>query len=84
MVITLQMKHQRMRWSVKGANNLAKTLYRKENWELVETMDRYSDTLVLTMQIQEIKDALSAAKAPKRDGKGNPIHRQIQSSHAAN
>lgn len=71
-VITLRMKHRRMRWSVKGANNLAKALYRKENRELVETIDRYTDGLVFTMQMQEIIETLSAAKAPKKDGKGNP------------
>lgn len=71
-LITLRMKHRRMRWSVKGANNLAKALYRKENRELVETIDRYTDGLVLSMQMQEIIEVLSAAKAPKRDGKGNP------------
>ena len=58
-VITLRMKHRRMRWSVNGANNLAKALYRK-------------DGLVFTMQMQEIIETLSAAKAPKKDGKGNP------------
>lgn len=42
-VITLRMKHRRMRWSVSGANNLAKALYRKENRELIETIDRYTD-----------------------------------------
>ena len=71
-VITLRMKHRRMRWSVNGANNLAKALYRKENRELVETIDRYTDGLVFTMQVQEIIETLSAAKAPKKDGKGNP------------
>lgn len=70
-VITLRMKHRRMRWSVKGANNLAKALYRKENRELIETIDRYSDGLVFTLQMQEIVESLSAAKAPKKDGKGN-------------
>ena len=70
-VITLRMKHRRMRWSVNGANNLAKALYRKENRELVETIDRYTDGLVFTMQMQEIIETLSAAKAPKKDGKGN-------------
>ena len=70
-VITLRMKHRRMRWSVKGANNLAKALYRKENQELIETIDRYSDGLVFTMQMQEIVESLSAAKAAKKDGKGN-------------
>ena len=71
-VITLRMKHRRMRWSVRGANNLAKALYRKENKELIETIDRYTDGLVFTMQMQEIIETLSAAKAPKKDGKGNP------------
>ena len=45
-VITLRMKHRRMRWSVNGANNLAKALYRKENRELVETIDRYTLSLI--------------------------------------
>lgn len=71
-VITLRMKHRRMRWSVKGANNLAKALYRKENKELISTIDRYTDGLVFTMQMQEIIETISAAKAPKKDGKGNP------------
>ena len=70
-VITLRMKHQRMRWSVKGANNLAKALYRKENRGLIEMIDRYTDGLVFTMQMQEIVETLSAAKTPKKDGKGN-------------
>lgn len=70
-VITLRMKNRRMRWSVKGANNLAKALYRKENRDLVETIDRYTDGLICTMQMQEIVESLSAAKAPKKDGKGN-------------
>ena len=33
--------------------------------------DRYTDGLVFTMQMQEIVETLSAAKAPKKDGKGN-------------
>lgn len=69
--VTLRMKHRRMRWSVEGANNMAKTLYRKENCELIDTIERYTDGLVFTMQTQEIVQALSAAKAPKKDGRGN-------------
>ena len=76
-VITLRMKHRRMRWSVRGANNLGKALYRKENRELVETIDRYTDGLVFTMQMQEIVETLSAAKAPRKDGKGNPYADRI-------
>ena len=71
-VITLRMKNRRMRWSVSGANNLAKALYRKENKELIETIDRYTDGLIVTTQMQGIVEVLSAAKAPKKDGKGNP------------
>ena len=71
-VITLRMKHRRMRWSVKGADNLAKALYRKENKELAETIDRYTDGLIFTIGMQKIVETLSAAKAPKKDGKGNP------------
>lgn len=70
-VVTLRMKHRRMRWSVNGANNMAKALYRKENQELIDTIERYTDGLILTMQMKEIAEALSAAKAPKKDGKGN-------------
>ena len=55
-----------------AANNLAKILYQKENKELIETIERYTDGLVFTMQMQEIVETLSAAKAPKKDGKGNP------------
>ena len=69
--ITLRMKHRRMRWSIKGANNLAKALYSKENRELIETIDRYTDGLIFTLQMREIVETLSAAKTPKKDGKGN-------------
>lgn len=69
--ITLRMKHRRMRWSKEGANNLAKALYKRENRELIETIDRYTDGMVFAMQMQEIVETISAAKAPKKDGKGN-------------
>ena len=70
-LITMRMKHRRMRWG-RGANNLAKVMYRKENRELIETIDRYSDGLVTNASLGEIVETLSAAKAPKKDGKGNP------------
>lgn len=79
-VITLRMKNRRMRWSVKGANNLSKALYRKENRELTETIERYTDGLVITKQMQEIVETLSAAKAPKKDGKGNS-YVEVVSAH---
>lgn len=70
-LITMRMKHRRMRWG-RGANNLAKVMYRKENRELIETIDRYSDGLITNASLGEIVETLSAAKAPKKDGKGNP------------
>lgn len=54
-----------------GANNMAKALYRKENRELMDTIERYTDGLIFTMQMQEVLQSLSAAKAPKKDGRGN-------------
>ncbi len=71
-VITLRMKNRRMRWSPQGANNLAKALYRKENKDLINTIERYTDGLVFNMRMKEVIEVLSAAKAPKQDGKGNP------------
>lgn len=59
-----------------GANNLAKLLYRKENRELIDTIERYTDGLVFTMQMQEV---LSAAKAPEKDGKGSAYVEAISS-----
>ena len=79
-VLTMRMKHRRMRWSVAGANNLAKVLYRKENKELIQTIDRYTDGLIFTMQMKEVIETLSAAKAPKRDGKGN-IYIELMNRH---
>jgi hypothetical protein len=71
-VITLRMKHRRMRWSVNGANNMAKILYRKENRELAETIERYTDGFLPISGMEDAVKILSAAKAPKKDGKGNP------------
>ena len=79
-VITMRMKHRRMRWSVAGANNLAKALYRRENKELIQTIERYTDGLVFTMQMRQAIEILSAAKAPKKDGKGN-VYVELISRH---
>lgn len=70
-VITLRMKHRRMRWSANGGNNMAKALARKENRELHETISRYSEAFIFGKEIAEVVEALSAAKAPKKDGIGS-------------
>ena len=71
-LITMRMKHRRMRWSEAGANNMAKVLYRKQNKELGETIDRFMDCLVFLEHTSKVLDVLSAGKTPKKDGKGNP------------
>ena len=71
-VITMRMKGNRKRWSESGANNMAKLLYRKENKELAQTVNRYAEESAFNIRMTEIITTLSAAKAPKKDGKGNP------------
>lgn len=73
--ITMRMKHRRMRWSPAGANNLAKILVRRENRELIRTIEEYTDGLIFPMR--EVTEILSAAKAPKKDGKGNACAERI-------
>ena len=68
----MRMKGNRKRWSESGANNMAKLLYRKENKELAQTVNRYAEESVFNIHMTEIMTALSAAKAPRKDGKGNP------------
>jgi hypothetical protein len=69
--ITMRMKNRRMRWSHQGADHMAKVLYTKENQELSQTIERYTDGLILAVPMEEVIQSLSAAKAPKKDGKGN-------------
>lgn len=69
-VVTLRMKKRRMRWSRSGADSLAKALYRKENGELEETVGRLSGGEVSARVLEERAEILSAAKAPKKEGKG--------------
>jgi hypothetical protein len=70
--ITLRMKEGRRRWSKSGANNMAKLLTSRDNKELVETIERYTDGCIMEEPVLEVLKTLSAAKTPKKDGKGNP------------
>ena len=40
--------------SAEGVNNLAKALYRRENKELINTVEKYTDGLVFAMRMQEV------------------------------
>ena len=66
------MKPRTKSWWVDGENNMAKILYRKENKELGETIERYADGFLPISGMEDAVRTLSAAKAPKKDGKGNP------------
>ena len=57
---------------------MSKVLYTKENRELSKTIERYTDGLIFAVQMQEVIKSLSAAKAPKKDGKGNPYVDRIR------
>ena len=70
-VITMRMKGKRKRWSPEGGNHMAKLLYKKENKELHQVVERYAEELIWNFEQSEIVNILSAAKAPKKDGKGN-------------
>ena len=65
-----RMKHGRKRWSRTGANNMVKLLCSHENGDLIDAVDRFTDGSVWEGILEEI-ECLSAAKAPKEDGKGN-------------
>ena len=81
-VITQRMKHRRMSWSMNGANNIVKLLVRKENKTLYDTIERYTDGIIMAARLNEVVEVLSAAKAPKYDGKGNKDG-NIQKGHFA-
>lgn len=51
---------------------MAKLLTCRDNKELAETIERYTDGIIMKEPIEEILKTLSAAKTPKKDGKGNP------------
>lgn len=61
-VITMRMKGNRKRWSENGVNNMAKLLYRKENGELSETVNRYNEGLVFKENMHvPMRDAVCTA-----------------------
>ena len=71
-VIAMRMKHGRKRWKEHSANNMAKLLYHNENGNLLEKVKRYTDGALSEEMLKENIEILSAAKAPKKDGKGSP------------
>ncbi len=71
-VITLRMKGKRKRWAEKSAANMVRLLYYRENKDLLEAVDRYTDGVVWTEPLKnKLNKPLSAAKVDLVDGKGN-------------
>lgn len=71
-VITRRMKRGRMRWSVSGADNMAKILCANVNGKLTGLVNRYCETLSFDMPMVEDAIVLSAAEANRNPFKRDP------------
>jgi len=69
-IIAQRMKHRKASWSIEGASNLGKLLAAKASRRLNEVVEKFSKIILPEEKTSEIIQILSAAKAPKRDGKG--------------
>lgn len=65
-----RMKHQKASWSKAGAGNLGRLLCRKVCGSLYETVTSLSKMTLPEHYTERIEEVLSAARAPKKDGKG--------------
>ena len=71
-VIGLRMKGKRKRWGRRGANNMIRLLYYKENNDLIGAIDRYTDGEILIEPIRDkLKMPLSSAKAMRGESSRN-------------
>ena len=71
-LITLRMKGKRKRWAEKSAANMVRLLYYRENKDLMDAVDRYTDGEIWTEMLEaNLSKPLSAAKIDLVDGKGN-------------
>lgn len=81
-LITLRMKGKRKRWAARSANHMVKLLYYRENADLKEAVERYTDIDVWTETVREkLPEPLSAGRAPKIDGKGKNKYIEIMNAH---
>lgn len=69
-IIAQRMKNRKASWSIEGAGNLGKILAAKASKKLHEIIEQYSKITLSEEKSREIIEILSAAKAPKKDGKG--------------
>ena len=69
--ITLRMKNNKSSWSIAGGGHMAKILVRFANKSIWDDIFHYEDAVIESEKEPVILNILSAAKAPKVDGKGN-------------
>lgn len=65
-----RMKHNKASWSKSGAENMGRLLCRKTCGNLYDIVTSLSRTILSERYMETIEEVLSAAKAPKKDGKG--------------
>ena len=70
-LITNRMKGRKMRWSVGGADNLAKIIYTRENGDLEKIIEKYDGEIILPENYEKEIKSLSADKVKKVIGKGS-------------
>ena len=69
--ITLRMKNNKGSWSIAGGGHMAKILVRFANKSIWNDIFHYKEAVIESDKGTVILNILSAAKAPKYDGKGN-------------
>ena len=74
------MKNRKGSWSIAGANHMAKTLVRFANKTIRKDIFHYKNAIIESDKEPIVLEILSAAKAPKYDGKGNKTGK-IQMGH---
>ncbi|MCM1083347.1 MAG: ISLre2 family transposase [Clostridium sp.] len=82
-LVTMRMKHRRMRWSESGANNLAKVICSKVNGDLDKYIQKSFDASIPIKDLQKIEaepKGLSAKKIPFTIGKGSKYAELIKKS----
>ena len=74
-VLGNRMKGRRACWSIDGGNNLARLLCLKATNKLSDVLNHITAAVLPAKYAEEITVKMTAAKAPKYDGKGyEPIH----------
>lgn len=69
--ITLRMKNKKCSWSMAGGGHMAKILVRFANKSIWKDILHYKDAVIESDKEPVVLEILSAAKAPRIDGKGN-------------